>query len=82
MSLIPPVAQCPQNVCYEAVQVCWADGSGNVAGCSVVPAGAFTGASATMSIGDIVAISGAIALMMATAWLMRFVANFLYFQGR
>lgn len=82
MSLIPPSLQCPQTACYEVVQVCWSDGSGNVTGCHVVPASALTGKGATITLQDVVAISGAFALLMATAWLVRYVANFLHYQGR
>lgn len=74
MNLIPPSTQCPPERCHEVVQVCWADGGDNVAGCSVVPAGAFTGRP-EISAGDMLLITGALWGAIAVAFVFRLIGK-------
>lgn len=74
MNLIPPSTQCPQDRCHEVVQVCWADGGGNVAGCAVVPAGAFTGR-LEISFEDTLLITGALWGAIAVAFVYRLIGK-------
>lgn len=75
MNLIPPSTQCPKDKCVEVVQVCWSDGSGNVTGCHVVPAGAFTGTRSEISMADTMLITGALWSAIAVAFGFRMIGK-------
>lgn len=75
MSLIPPTATCPPNECHEVLQVCWADGNGNVSGCATVPAGVITGNHPQISLEDTMLITGALWGAIALAFAARMMSK-------